>query len=187
MPGAFLPLLLLALAAGCGADSPARGGGCGTAATAAPAAALPELTGRVVDGAGLFAPAAEAEMSAASAALERQTSDQLVIVTTPNLAGEPIEAFGRRLGNGWGIGQEALDNGVLLIIAPGERRVRIEVGCGLEGLLTDARAGEIIEEARPLLAAGRYEEAARAAVAEIGRSLAADPRRPAPLPAKQAA
>lgn len=77
--------------------------------------------------------------------MERTTSDQLVVVTLPSLEGRPIETWGLELGNGWGVGQDKLDNGVLLIVAPNDRKVRIEVGYGLEGLLTDARAKDIID------------------------------------------
>lgn len=68
-----------------------------------------------------------------------------MIVTVPSLAGEPIERFGRRLGNGWGIGRQGYDDGVLLIVAPTERQVRIEVGDGLRKALTDAEAARIIQ------------------------------------------
>jgi uncharacterized protein len=79
-------------------------------------------------------------------ALERRTSDQLVIVTAPSLGGRTIEQYGLALGNSWHIGQRGKDNGVLLIVAPTERKVRIEVGYGLEPILTNARAAQIIHE-----------------------------------------
>jgi len=114
---------------------------------AAPAGAqtFPQLTGRVVDRAGLLSSAEEARLSADLAALERRTTDQVVIVTVPSLEGRSIEAFGRALGNIWGIGQRGRDNGVLLIVAPAERKTRIEVGYGLEAILTNGRAARIIE------------------------------------------
>ena len=102
-----------------------------------------------MDEANLLAPAVEARLDADLARLEGRTSDQLVVVTLPSLKGRSIEQVGLALGNGWAIGQAELNNGVLLIIAPSERKVRIEVGCGLEGLLTDERAASII--AAPLL------------------------------------
>jgi uncharacterized protein len=104
-----------------------------------------------------------------------------VVVTLPDLGGASIEQVGLRLGRGWGIGQKGLDNGVLLIVAPNDRRVRIEVGCGLEGLLTDARASALIQHMLiPLFWKGAYDRAAEAGVAAIEAILQSDPRRPQP-------
>lgn len=106
---------------------------------------LPKLTGRVVDNAELLAPSVEAQLTRRLAALETRTTDQLVVVTVPTLGGREIEQFGLQLGNAWGIGQKGKNNGVLLIVAPNERKVRIEVGLGLESTLTDPVAAEIIQ------------------------------------------
>src|SRR5262245_9004675 len=114
----------------------------------APAAAepvFPELTGRVVDDADLLTYPDKVAITADLKALEDKSSDQLVVVTLPSLQGYPIEEFGYKLGRKWGIGTEKLDNGVLLIVAPNERKVRIEVGTGLEGTLTDALSRIVIE------------------------------------------
>jgi uncharacterized protein len=142
------PAILLAIGlalAGCGsATAPAAVNR--AAAPLAPIAGLPALTGRVVDNAGLLTPADEARLSAQLTALEQRTSDQLVIVTTPSLGGRTIDQYGLALGNGWHIGERSNDNGVLLIVAPAERQVRIEVGYGLEAILTNARAGQIIHD-----------------------------------------
>lgn len=108
---------------------------------------FPELTGRVVDQANVLDDADEAVLTAELAALEEKSTDQLVIVTLRSLQGYPIEDFGYRLGRHWAIGQKGKDNGVLLIVAPKERKVRIEVGRGLEGDLTDALSKIIIENA----------------------------------------
>ena len=78
-------------------------------------------------------------------ALEQTSGDQLVVVTVPDLQGVPIEDYGYQLGRQWGIGQKGKDNGVLLLIAQDERKVRIEVGYGLEGALPDAIAANIIQ------------------------------------------
>ena len=107
----------------------------------------PALTGRVVDGASLLSAADESQLVSDLEALEAKSTDQLVIVTLPSLQGYEIEQFGYRLGRHWGIGQKDKNNGVLLIIAPNERKVRIEVGRGLEPLLTDALTKLIIENA----------------------------------------
>jgi uncharacterized protein len=78
--------------------------------------------------------------------LENRTSRQLVVVTLPSLQGYEIEDYGYQLGRAWGIGQKKLNNGVLFIIAPNERKVRIEVGYGLEPILTDALSSVILQE-----------------------------------------
>ena len=115
---------------------------------AAPAIAdnlpVPALTGRVVDQAGILNNSEESRLVAKLANLEAKSSIQLVVVTLPSLRGSPIEDWGLALGRTWGIGQKGKDNGVLLIVAPNDRQVRIEVGYGLEGTLPDATANAII-------------------------------------------
>ena len=112
---------------------------------AAQALVFPALTGRVVDQAELLTPADRAALVEKLAGLEAQTTDQLVIVTLKSLQGTTIEDYGYQLGRFWQIGQKGKNNGVLLIVAPNERAVRIEVGYGLEGTLTDAISKFIIE------------------------------------------
>jgi uncharacterized protein len=107
---------------------------------------LPQLTGRVVDGAEMLAPDQEARIGAKLEALERDTSRQLVVVTVPDLQGRTVEDFAFELGEQWKIGEKEADNGAILMIAPKERRVRIEVGDGLEGILPDAMAWFIIRD-----------------------------------------
>jgi uncharacterized protein len=109
------------------------------------AIAFPGLTGRVVDQAGILSAAARAELEQLLAAHEEATSNQVVVVSLESLQGHAIEDYGYQLGRYWGIGQAGRDNGVLLIIAPAERKVRIEIGYGLEGTLTDALASNIIQ------------------------------------------
>ncbi|WP_456268485.1 TPM domain-containing protein [Kushneria sp. AK178] len=117
---------------------------CTAAAQAAPD--FPELTGRVVDNAELLDASTETQLAETLAAHEEATSEQVVVVTLPDLGGETIEQYGYQLGREWGIGQEGEDNGALLIVALDERQVRIEVGYGLEGRLTDARSSQIINQ-----------------------------------------
>ncbi|MFO8142178.1 MAG: TPM domain-containing protein [Marinobacter sp.] len=105
---------------------------------------FPELTGRVVDQAEMLSPEVEARLSQMLQAHEQASTEQVVVVTLPDLQGYPIEDFGYQLGRHWGIGQEGEDNGALLIVAEDERAVRIEVGYGLEGRLTDADSSVII-------------------------------------------
>jgi uncharacterized protein len=118
-------------------------------ALAAPAAAqnFPSLTGRVVDQAHLLTAAEVADLTSKSEALEAQTGRQLVVATVNNLEGYPIDDYGYRLGRAWGIGQKGKDNGVILLVAPNEHKVRIEVGYGATAYLTDAMSGLIIREA----------------------------------------
>jgi len=118
---------------------------CLTCACAAQTLSFPVLTGRVVDDAGVLDAAARAALTEQLAGLEQKTTDQLVVVTLKSLQGTSIEDYGYQLGRRWQIGQKDKNNGVLLIVAPNERKVRIEVGYGLEGTLTDAVTKLIIE------------------------------------------
>jgi len=136
---------------------------------------FPQLTGRVVDGANLLDAADEAGMTAELEALEAKSTDQLVVVTLPSLQGLEIEEFGYRLGRHWGIGQKNKDNGVLLIVAPKERKVRIEVGRGLEPLLTDALTKLIIENGiLPRFRSGDFPAGIKAGVSDIIAVLSGD-------------
>ena len=142
---------------------------------------FPQLTGRVVDRAGLLSERDEAEIEAALAQFEQATGNQLVVVTLASLQGLPIEEFGYQLGRHWGIGQAGKDNGALLIVAPEERAVRIEVGYGLEGELTDALSRTIIESRiLPQFRQGDFAVGIKAGVAAIIASLggAYDPALP---------
>jgi uncharacterized protein len=111
-----------------------------------PALALdfPALTGRVVDEANILDAAARTALTDKLAALEAKTTDQLVVVTLKSLQGTSIEDYGYQLGRRWQVGQKGKNNGVLLIVVPSERKLRIEVGYGLEGTLTDAISKLII-------------------------------------------
>jgi len=115
---------------------------------------FPKLSGRVVDAADILPADVEAAIDARSAAIEAQTGAQLVVATVPSLQGYEIEEYGYRLGRAWGIGQKREagptgamqgDNGVILLVAPNDRKVRIEVGYGLEPVLTDALSSVIIQ------------------------------------------
>ena len=113
-------------------------------AQAAPS--FPALTGRVVDDAHVLSPQVQQDLTARLADLETKTGRQLVVVTLPSLQGDAIEDYGYQLGRAWGIGQKGKDNGALFIVAPGEHKVRIEVGYGLEPVLTDALSSVILQE-----------------------------------------
>jgi uncharacterized protein len=144
---------------------------------------VPPLTGRVVDQAGLLSASAEAKLTKELQQLEAQTRDQVVVVTLASLGGRSIEETGLALGRCWHIGRKGLDNGVVVLVAPAERKTRIEVGYGLEGLLTDPRAKKIIDdEMIPRFKAAQYEAAIGAGVAGVDRLLRSDLRRPQRLP-----
>jgi len=106
---------------------------------------FPSLTGRVNDEAGILSPQTRQQLDAILAEHEQATRQQVVVVTLKSLQGYTIEDFGYQLGRDWGIGEKGRDTGALLIVAPNERKVRIEVGYGLEGQLTDAQSRIIIE------------------------------------------
>ena len=111
----------------------------------AEAQTFPVLTGRVVDAANLLKPDERAALDAKLKAHEDKTSDQVVVATVPSLEGFEIEDYANRLFRQWKLGQAKTNNGALLLVAPKERKVRIEVGYGLEGALTDAVSRLIIE------------------------------------------
>jgi uncharacterized protein len=116
----------------------------GLAQTSAPLQ-FPELTGRVVDRANLLSEAQRSELTQKLEELEKKTTAQFVVVTLTSLSGRTIEEYGVELGRHWGIGQKNTNNGVLLIVAPNERKVRVEVGYGAEGVLPDAVSSLIIQ------------------------------------------
>ena len=137
---------------------------------------FPDLSGRVVDQAGLLSPLAREQVTNWLAELERAKGHQVVVATLPNLQGVTIEDYGYQLGRAWGIGQAGRNTGALLIVAPTERAVRIEVGYGLEGDLTDALSRAIIErDILPAFRTGSYEQGILAGTASILRTLGFEP------------
>lgn len=113
---------------------------------AAHAQTFPPLSGRVVDAANLLSPEQEAQLTQLSAQVEQASSRQFVVATIPDLQGYPIEDYGYKLGRNWNIGQKGANNGIILIVAPAEHKVRIEVGYGLEPIMTDALSSQIIDD-----------------------------------------
>lgn len=107
---------------------------------------LPKPAGRVSDFANIISPDVESELDAQLATLENTTSHEVAVVTVQSLDGMTVEDYAERLFRAWGIGQEKRDNGVLILVAPNERDVRIEVGYGLEGILPDGLAGRVIQD-----------------------------------------
>jgi uncharacterized protein len=151
---------------------------CLTCAGVAQTLTFPVLTGRVVDEAGLLSAADRAALTQSLADLEAKTTDQLVVVTLKSLQGTVIEDYGYQLGRRWKIGQKDKDSGVLLIVAASERKVRIEVGYGLEGTLTDAATKIIIENAiLPRFKTGDFAGGIKSGVADIIQLLGGDAAR----------
>jgi uncharacterized protein len=144
--------------------------------TAEAAPKFPTLSGRVVDDAHILSEQTRADLDQKLAALEAKTSRQLVVVTLPSLQGYEISDYGYQLGRAWGIGQAKLNNGALFIVAPNEHKVRIEVGYGLEPILTDALSSIIIQQAvLPRFRAGDFDGGTQAGVAALIQQLSLDP------------
>jgi len=137
---------------------------------------FPPLTGRVVDAAHLLQPDQIQGLTAKLAAFEQSTKQQLVVATIPDLQGYDIDDYGYQLGRAWGIGQKGVNNGVVLIVAPKEHRMRIEVGYGLEGVLTDALSSRIIRQViTPYFKAGDMPSGINAGADEIMRVIQLPP------------
>jgi uncharacterized protein len=108
---------------------------------------VPPLRGRVNDYANLMPAARVQSLEQRLAQFENETGHQIAVLTVPSLGGEDIEGFGIRVAESWKIGKKGSDNGAILVIAQNDRKLRIEVGYGLEGVLPDAIASRIINEA----------------------------------------
>ncbi|MBL6956390.1 MAG: YgcG family protein [Chlorobium phaeobacteroides] len=106
---------------------------------------VPYLTGRITDNAEILSPEVNRSLSESLKAHEKRTRNQIAVLTIPTLDGESIEDYAVRVFELWKLGQKGEDNGVLIVVVPNDRRMRIEVGYGLEGTLTDAMAGRIIQ------------------------------------------
>ena len=136
---------------------------------------FPVLTSRITDQAGLLSADDYTAIQAELAALEQKSTDQVAVVTLKSLEGYAIEDYGYQLGRKWGIGQKGKDNGILLIVAPNERKVRIEVGRGLEPVMTDAMSSLIIQNAiLPEFRRGDFSAGIRAGVRDIKDVLLGD-------------
>ncbi len=116
------------------------------AAGAAPAIDVPALTARVNDTAGMLSPSAAAALEEKLASYEKATTNQFVLLTVPSLKGGILESFSVRVAKAWKIGRKRVDNGVIVVLVKDERKIRIEVGYGLESSLTDAVSSRIISE-----------------------------------------
>lgn len=150
----------------------------GQSETPKPKAALP-LTGRVVDAADILDAETEKHISAKLASAETQYGPQMVVVTTPSLDGRRIEDYSYDLGNAWGVGHAKRDDGLMLVIAPTERKVRIEVGYGLEASFSDAFSKKILDETiLPRFSAGDLQAGVVAGVDRMIEKMKAVPTLP---------
>lgn len=155
---------------------------CCIAAGTAAAPTFPKLTGRVVDGAGILSAATQADLEVQLAAHERSLGVQLVVATLPSLDGMDAETYGNALARHWRLGAKDKNNGVLFFAAPSERVVRIEVGYGLEGELTDALSANILQtRVLPAFRDGDYDGGVRAGVAAIFEVLGGEYEAAAPV------
>lgn len=136
---------------------------------------LPSLSGRVVDQANIVQPSTRNAIEQKLADLETKSGIQLVVATVPSLQGQEIEPYANELFRNWKLGEKTKNNGVLLLVAPNERRVRIEVGYGLEGTLTDALSKVIIANAMtPRFKAGDFGDGISRGVDDIITVLTTD-------------
>jgi uncharacterized protein len=136
---------------------------------------FPKLSGRVVDDAGILSSETKSDLTQKLAALEQKTSRQLVVVTLSSLQGYEISDYGYQLGRSWGIGQKGLNNGILFIVAPNEHRTRIEVGYGLEPIVTDAFSSVVIQtQVLPKFRSGDFNSGVVAGVDALIQQLSLD-------------
>ena len=134
---------------------------------------VPTLTGRVVDNAGIISPDAEATLNRYFRAVEQRSGAQIAILTVASLDGAAIESYSIRGTEAWRLGRAGEDDGVLILVSTQDRRIRIEVGFGLEGRLTDAAAGFIIREyMQPAFSAGEFDRGFLAAAQAVGSAIA---------------
>jgi len=132
------------------------------------AADVPYLSGRVVDDAEILKPATRDRLTAATKAHEQKTGNQIAVLTVATLGGDGIEEYATRVFENWKLGQKGKDNGVLVIVVPKDRKMRIEVGYGLEGTLTDVAASRITRNVMtPQFKAGDYDKGVAEGVAAI--------------------
>jgi uncharacterized protein len=153
----------------------------GFAITAAAAADVPYLSGRVVDDAEILSPAARGRLTTGLKAHEQRTGNQIAVLTVPTIHGESIEEYALQVFEAWKLGQRDKDNGVLVVVVPKDRRMRIEVGYGLEGALPDIAAARIVRNIMsPQFKAGDFDRGVEGGVAAIvahleGRASPSDP------------
>jgi len=144
-------------------------------AASASALEVPPLRGRINDNAGLLSRTSKNELESYLAGLESANGVQLALLTIPSLSGESLESYSLRVAEEWGLGSREEDSGVLMLVALDEREIRIEVGYGLESVLTDAKSGFIIRDIIvPEFRKGNYNDGIVAGVRTIGEVVSGD-------------
>jgi uncharacterized protein len=128
--------------------------------------------GYVSDFAGAIDTASKAQLEEYCALIERSTGAQMALVTVPSLEGEPIEDVANTIFRGWGVGQKGANEGILMLLAIGDRRSRLEVGYGLEPIITDGDAGSVLRAMAPELRGGQYGAALVQGALEVGSRIA---------------
>ncbi len=140
---------------------------------------LPQLKGRVNDQAGLLATAEQAQLERQLSEYEKSTGHQFVFVSVPSLEGDAIESFSIRLAEQWKLGDKERDDGLLFIVAQKERKVRIEVGYGLEGAIPDAVASRVIrDQVAPAFSQGAYSEGIKSAFSTLMSAASGEAQKP---------
>ena len=153
------------------------------AACAALAAEVPYLSGRVVDNAEILGKETKQALTAQLKAHEQETGNQVAVLTVRSLEGESVESYAEQVFNAWKLGHKGKDNGVLVLVAPNERRMRIEVGYGLEGTLTDVAASRIIRNVMtPRFKEGNFDAGVMEGVSAVIGQLAGTAAAPADAP-----
>lgn len=129
---------------------------------------IPAFKGYVNDYADMISGPVEAKLDQTLKSFEHSDSTQVAVLTVDSLEGDPLEDFSIRVAEKWGVGQKGKDNGVLLLVAKKERKVRLEVGYGLEGVLTDLLAGRIIDDViTPRFKSGQFDQGFEAGVKAV--------------------
>src|SRR6185295_10666217 len=128
--------------------------------------------GFVSDFAGVIDPKSKAALEQYCAAVQSSTGAQVALVTLPSLQGEPVEEVANTIFRAWGVGAKGKNDGIMLLLSVRDRRSRLEVGYGLEGIIPDGLAGSVLDEMRPALRQQQYGEAMMAAAQTIGSTIA---------------
>ena len=143
---------------------------------------VPRLSGRVVDNAKLFSAADERRITATLEQLQAAPNGaQMAVLTVPSLKHDSLELFSIRVVEAWKLGKKDVDNGLLLLISRDDRQMRLEVGYGLEGKLTDARCGDIIRSMGPYFRKQRFADGVLCAIGSVQEQLTGS--RPSGVPA----
>lgn len=126
---------------------------------------LPE--GAVTDLAGVLSPHDRKRLTEVLSSYERETSHQLAVLTVASLSGEPIENFSLRIARAWGLGRKGVDNGILVVLALQERKVRVELGRGFERFISNAQAQQIVNSMFPAFRRGAYAEGLESGIRQL--------------------